>query len=136
MDQLGLTCGRRWVLGSDWTAEAAARDSAALLSGDWRPTAIVAASDEMAIGVRESARRLGMSVPGDLSIIGIDDFLLSEVLGLTTVRQDVAGQGRAAAELLLRALLHDDEPTGEVVLPTELVVRESTGPAPVTSIPT
>jgi LacI family repressor for deo operon, udp, cdd, tsx, nupC, and nupG len=67
-------------------------------------------------------------VPGDLSVIGIDDYLLSEVLGLTTVRQDVAAQGRAAAELLLRALLDDDEPTDEVVLPTELIVRESTGP--------
>ena len=67
-------------------------------------------------------------MPGDLSVIGIDDYLLSEVLGLTTVRQDVAAQGRAAAELLLRALLDDDEPTDEVVLPTELIVRESTGP--------
>ncbi len=128
VDQLGLTCDDAWVLGSDWTAEAAARDSEALLKDGWRPTAIVAASDEMAIGVRESARRLGLSVPGDLSVIGIDDYLLSEVLGLTTVRQDVAAQGRAAAELLLRALLDDDEPTDEVVLPTELIVRESTGP--------
>ena len=127
----GLTCADGWILGSDWTAEAAARDSAVLLSGADRPTAIVAASDEMAIGVRESARRLGLQVPDDLSIIGIDDYVLSGVLGLTTVRQDVAGLGHAAAELLLRALLDGDESTGEVVMPTELVVRESTGPAPV-----
>lgn len=126
--EFGLTCEPAWILNSDWTAEAAAQDSRDLLRGDDRPTAIVAASDEMAIGVRESARRLGMAVPGDLSIIGIDDYLLSGVLGLTTVRQDVAGQGHAAAELLLRALLHDDTITDEVVLPTELIVRESTGP--------
>lgn len=126
--EFGLTCAPEWILNSDWTAEAAAQDSRDLLRGDHRPTAIVAASDEMAIGVRESARRLGMAVPGDLSIIGIDDYLLSGVLGLTTVRQDVAGQGHAAAELLLRALLHDDTITDEVVLPTELIVRESTGP--------
>ena len=69
-------------------------------------------------------------VPEDLSIIGIDDFVLSGVLGLTTVRQDVAGQGHAAADLLLRALLDDDESNETIVLPTELVVRESTGPAP------
>ncbi len=50
------------------------------------------------------------------------------MLGLTTVRQDVAGLGHTAAELLLRALLDDDESTDEVVLPTELIVRESTGP--------
>ena len=127
---LGLECDDAWILGSDWTAEAAARDSAVLLSQDNRPTAIVAASDEMAIGVRESARRLGLRVPEDLSIIGIDDFVLSGVLGLTTVRQDVAGQGHAAADLLLRALLDDDESNETIVLPTELVVRESTGPAP------
>lgn len=126
--EFGLTCEPAWILNSDWTAEAAAQDSRDLLRGDDRPTAIAAASDEMAIGVRESARHLGLSVPGDLSVIGIDDYLLSGVLGLTTVRQDVAAQGRAAAELLLRALLDGEEPTDEVVLPTELVARESTGP--------
>jgi DNA-binding LacI/PurR family transcriptional regulator len=125
-----LTCSDDWILGSDWTADAAARDSTALLSQDDRPTAIVAASDEMAIGVRESARRRGVRVPEELSIIGIDDYVLSEVLGITTVRQDVAGQGRAAAELLVRALLEGDDTDEELVLPTELVVRESTGPAP------
>lgn len=126
----GLRTREEWVLGSDWTADAAARDSADLLSRPDRPTAVVAASDEMAIGVRESARHLGLEVPRDLSIIGIDDFMLSEVLGLTTVRQDVAGQGRAAAELLLAALLEGHERREELVMPTELVVRESTGPAP------
>ena len=128
--ELGLTCDDAWILGSDWTAEAAARDSAQLLTRGDRPTAIVAASDEMAIGVRESARRLGVRVPEDLSVIGIDDYVLSGVLGLTTVRQDVAGLGHAAADLLLRALLEDDEQCDELVLPTRLVVRESTGPAP------
>ena len=54
-------------------------------------------------------------MPEDLSIIGIDDFVLSGVLGLTTVRQDVAGQGHAAADLLLRALLDDDESTETIV---------------------
>jgi LacI family transcriptional regulator, repressor for deo operon, udp, cdd, tsx, nupC, and nupG len=129
--ELSLTCHEEWILGSDWTAEAAALDSTALLVREHGPTAIVAASDEMAIGVLESARRLGLRVPEDLSIIGIDDYLLSGVLGLTTVRQDVAGLGRAAADLLLRALLDGDESTDEVVMPTELMVRESTGPAPV-----
>jgi len=127
---LGLECDDAWILGSDWTAEAAARDSAELLAHQNRPTAIVAASDEMAIGVRESARRVGLGVPESLSIIGIDDFVLSGVLGLSTVRQDVAGLGHAAADLLLRALLDDDESNQTLVLPTELVVRESTGPAP------
>ena len=87
----------------------------------------------MAIGVRESARRLGVRVPEDLSVIGIDDYVLSGVLGLTTVRQDVAAQGREAARLLLRALAEGDTDREQVVLPTELVVRDSTGPVPVGS---
>ena len=116
---------------ADFTIEGGFRAAKQLLGrpGE-RPTAIFAASDEMAIGVRESARRLGLGVPEDLSIIGIDDFVLSGVLGLTTVRQDVAGQGHVAADLLLRALLDDDESIETIVVPTELVVRESTGPAP------
>ncbi|MBM6402480.1 LacI family DNA-binding transcriptional regulator [Phycicoccus sonneratiae] len=130
MAAAGLPVVEEWILGSDWTAEAAARDGAGLLRLDPRPTAVVAASDEMAIGVRESARGLGLRVPEDFSVIGIDDYVLSGVLGLTTVRQDVAAQGRAAARLLLAALLEGDEGSDEVVMPTELVVRSSTGPVP------
>ncbi|WP_235504498.1 LacI family DNA-binding transcriptional regulator [Nostocoides sp. Soil756] len=132
MAHAGLPVVEEWVLGSDWTAEAAAADSARLLSSADRPTAIVAASDEMAIGVRESARRLDLDVPRDLSIIGIDDFVLSEVLGMTTVRQDVAEQGREASRLLMRALSDPAETAGptDLVMPTVLVVRDSTGPAP------
>ncbi|WP_245861829.1 LacI family DNA-binding transcriptional regulator [Phycicoccus duodecadis] len=132
MEAAGLPVVEDWVLGSDWTAEAAAADSARLLCTDHRPTAIVAASDEMAIGVRESARRLDLEVPRDLSVIGIDDYVLSEVLGLTTVRQDVAEQGREASRLLLRALSDPADTSGpsDLVMPTVLVVRDSTGPAP------
>lgn len=126
----GLEYHDDWVLASDWTADSAARDSRAMLGLDNGPTAFLAASDEMAIGVRESARSMGIDVPGDLSVIGIDDYVLSAVLGLTTVRQDVAGQGHLAAELLLRALVDGEQSSDEVIVPTELVVRESTGPAP------
>ena len=130
MRSAGLQVRPEWVLGSDWTAQAAAVDSRDLLSGPDRPTAIVAASDEMAIGVRETAARLGLDVPGDLSVIGIDDYVLSDVLGLTTVRQDVTEQGRTAAQMLLATLLAEQPCSGDVVMPTELVVRTSTGPAP------
>ncbi|WP_307812487.1 LacI family DNA-binding transcriptional regulator [Phycicoccus sp. CSK15P-2] len=131
MRAAGLDVVEEWVLGSDWTAQSAATGSTAVLSGEPRPTAVVAASDEMAIGVRETARRLGLRVPEDLSIIGIDDFVLSDVLGLSTVRQDVAAQGRTAASLVLGALGSGEPPeTDDVVMPTRLVVRESTGPAP------
>ncbi len=125
----GLEVRSDWVLPSDWTARAAARDAGLLLDRPDRPTAVVAASDEIAIGIMTAARRFGLRVPEDLSVTGVDDYLLSAVLGLTTVRQDVTAQGRRAAEVLLGALL-EDEPMDDrtLFLPTELVVRESTGP--------
>ncbi len=126
----GLERRPDWILGSDWTADAAAADAHALLNSLDRPTAILAASDEMAIGVGATATRLGLKIPDDLSIIGIDDFVLANVLGLTTVRQDVVAQGQVAAQLLLDTLLKGDAALGTTMLPTALLVRSSTGPAP------
>jgi DNA-binding LacI/PurR family transcriptional regulator len=125
----GLTPRPEWLLKSDWTAEGASRDADQLfLSGDL-PTGIVAGSDEMAIGVLSAAQRHGVRIPGDVSLVGIDDFALSAVLGLTTVRQDVAVQGRAAGETLLGLLAGDTvDPDTDIILPTELVVRSTTGP--------
>ncbi|GAA1274952.1 LacI family DNA-binding transcriptional regulator [Saccharothrix xinjiangensis] len=95
-----------------------------------RPTAILFANDSMAVAGLSTARRLGVEVPRDLSIIGHDDLPMSELVypRLTTVRQDLVGLGRAAARVLLAALGEVDD--GHVqVNPPELVIRESTGPA-------
>ncbi len=132
MREHGLEDHKQWILASDWTADSALEHTTALLTSGERPTAIVAASDEMAFGALAAASRLGISVPEELSVIGIDDHSLSSVMGLTTVRQDVQGQGTLAAELLLEALidgkrLHESQ---RVFVPTEVVVRRSTGPAP------
>lgn len=130
MRQHALPERQEWILESDWTADSAAADTRALLASDDRPTALAAASDEMAIGAMQAARAEGLRVPEDLSIIGVDDHVLSSVMGLTTVRQDVTAQGREAAEILLRALGVTTEggSSTEVVVPTELIVRHSTAP--------
>ncbi|HYN29575.1 MAG TPA: LacI family DNA-binding transcriptional regulator [Dermatophilaceae bacterium] len=126
----GLATPAHWVRAADWTADAAAADACELLTGGDAPTAVVAASDELAFGVLAAARRAGVGVPRELSVVGVDDHYLSAVLGLTTVRQDVAAQGRRAAELLLAALEADEPPLAcTELVPTELVVRESSGPA-------
>lgn len=90
------------------------------------PTAFFAASDTQAIGVLESARNKGLSVPGEVSIIGYDDIEVAEYLGLTTIRQLLFESGQLGVELLLEAL---GRPSTEPVcktLPTELIIRQTT----------
>jgi LacI family transcriptional regulator, repressor for deo operon, udp, cdd, tsx, nupC, and nupG len=123
-----ITCPHEWFVESDWTAQGAAEDFHRVLSCGPRPTCVVAASDEMAFGVLHAARRLGIDVPGELSVIGIDDHVLSEIFDLTTVRQDVEAQGRRAGELLLEALASGELPVVDEVLGVELVTRGSTAP--------
>lgn len=128
----GLQVREEWMLSCDWTADSALTHTMTLLQSPSRPTAIVAASDEMAFGALMAASRCGVKVPEELSVIGLDDHHLSSVMGLTTVRQDVDAQGDAAAKLLLGALLEGLplSPTLDQVIPTELVVRASTAPPP------
>lgn len=101
----------------------AARD---LLSRDDPPTAIFAASDEMAFGVLRVAREMGLRVPEDLSVIGIDDHEMSEIFDLTTIAQPVHEQGRVAAQQVLAGLSGERWVPEQVVLPTQIVVRRTT----------
>lgn len=127
MSDHGLVCPPEWTLECDWTAAGAAAHADQLFSLPHVPTCVIAASDEMAFGVLSAARRHGLDVPGDVSVIGIDDHIHAEIFDLTTVRQDVESQGRRAGRLMLDALhgragdtIIDD------VLEVELVVRGST----------
>ncbi|HKS99384.1 MAG TPA: LacI family DNA-binding transcriptional regulator [Rugosimonospora sp.] len=93
------------------------------------PTAVFAACDEIAIGAMRALRAAGLRVPDDVSVVGIDDHDVAAALGLTTVAQPAAEQGRLAAVTLLQSLLgRAAPPKGPVLLPTRLVVRESTAP--------
>lgn len=99
-----------------------------------RPTAVFAASDELAFGLMRAAERLGLSVPGDLSVIGVDGHEYAELFGLTTIAQDPGDQGRLAVEVVLRLLGEGDEadplPHSGAPLPTRLIVRSSTTAPP------
>lgn len=96
---------------------------------DARPdvTAVFAASDEMAMGAILAIRDRGLRVPEDVSVIGVDGHQMSEHLGLTTLAQDAYEQGVTAATMLLELLTGSPVPP-EVVFPTTLIVRSSTGP--------
>ena len=94
-----------------------------------RPTAIFAVSDEMAMGAVLAAKDIGLRVPEDLSVVGIDDHEDAAFYGLTTVAQYPAAQGERAVELLLGELSasgpHEIE-EGNTSQPFDLIVRSST----------
>lgn len=102
------------------------RAAAALLDRAERPTAILALSDVLALGVLEAAAERGIDVPGELSVVGFDDIPQAATASLTTVSQPHEEKGRAAVRLLVSGA----RPSDSVLLPCHLVVRASTGPAP------
>lgn len=115
-------------VGGDFTVEGGERAMTQLLSGPRLPTAVFAESDEMAFGALRVLRRAGLSIPGDISLIGFDNHALADLMELTTIAQPVRDQGAQAAELLLDVL--DGHGFGRrVTLPTQLIVRGTTGPA-------
>ncbi|GAA2238912.1 LacI family transcriptional regulator [Herbiconiux moechotypicola] len=93
-----------------------------------RPTAIFAAADEVAIGVIIAARELGISVPDDLSVIGIDNHPLGAMFGLTSLEQRPDLQGEQAVEWVIRQLEQPGwaPPPVHSVVPARLVIRSST----------
>jgi LacI family transcriptional regulator len=99
----------------------------ALLDQPERPTAIFASNDEMAFGAMEAARVRGLNLPEDLSVIGFDDVPRAADVypPLTTVRQPLEQMGRVAAETLLKLICNPQLVVEQVVLPTELVIRQS-----------
>ncbi len=94
-------------------------------------TAIICASDPIALGAVRAVRRAGLSVPGDVSIIGFDDSALMNSVDppLTTVRQPIEPMGRMVIELLVSQITGAGTATDEYLFAPELVVRGSTGPA-------
>ncbi len=92
------------------------------------PTAVFASNDISAMGVYDAARMYGLNIPGDLSVVGFDDIPLAAVSSpkLTTVRQPLQEMGRVATQLLLDWINAPEEKPRSIVLPTELIFREST----------
>lgn len=93
-------------------------------------TAVICGSDLMALGVIKAIESAGLSVPGDVSVIGYDGSLLTQYTSpaLTTVRQDVNGLSAAIVHALTEEIAGNRYPRGEMMLDPELVVRESTAP--------
>lgn len=127
---LGIARDDELIEQGDFLPDSGYRAAQSLLSLAEPPTAIIASSDAEALGVLRAARELGVDVPGDLSVVGFDDIPEARYVdpGLTTVRQPMGKMGQTAARMLLDAI-QDDQPTeASVEIPTELMVRGTTGP--------
>ncbi|WP_119698290.1 LacI family DNA-binding transcriptional regulator [Microbacterium halotolerans] len=116
------------LAGTGFTPESGRAAAHEILDRDDRPTAVFAASDDVALGVFRAAERLGLSIPHDLSVVGFDDTAAASWTSpaLTTVRQPLASIGQVAVERVL-ALADDPERFAHPFqLETRLVVRRST----------
>ena len=105
--------------------DAGARAMRRLLALPDRPTAVFAYSDELAFAAILCARASGLRVPEDLSVVGVDGHPLGDLLDVSTVDQDVAGQGRLAAELAV-ALVAGERQVADVEVACRLLDRGST----------
>lgn len=130
MAEAGLTVDERLMMVGDYTAAGAAGPAARLLDDRHPPTAIVAANDVSAIQVIAAARGRGLSVPEDMSIVGFDDVPEAARQGLTTVAQPMQAIGAMALSMLLDLLAGRELGDPHRELPTHLIKRDTTAPAP------
>jgi len=128
LDAAGIE--EEFIVQGDFMHESGFAGCGQLLDLPRPPTAIFASSDTMALGAYEAARRRGLRVPDDLSIIGFDDLPESRWASppLSTVRQPLAEMGALAARTALRMARGEPIEVPRVELATELVVRDSTAP--------
>jgi DNA-binding LacI/PurR family transcriptional regulator len=117
------------IVEGDWSASSAHKAALALMTSKQPPTAIFAQNDRMALGALRAARDLGLRVPEQLSVIGLDDMPLASYFDppLTTMRQDMFAIGRTAAQLLVQAVEEPQAKQPQLRQPAELVIRQSTG---------
>jgi LacI family transcriptional regulator len=130
LESAGITIDDTLVVQGDFMHESGFTGCDALLALPHPPTAVFASSDTMALGAYEAARRRGLRIPDDLSIIGFDDLPQARWSSppLTTIRQPLAEMGVLAARTVLRLARGERIDTPRVELATELVVRDSTTP--------
>src|SRR5512132_3097895 len=125
---LGLEHRDDYVREADFSSAGGYRETCALLALDKRPTAIIAASDLMALAALQAIRDAGLQPGPDVAVVGFDDIEAAELAHppLTTIRQDREKLGTLAAERAIELIEHPDTRPPDTILPVELVVRAST----------
>jgi LacI family repressor for deo operon, udp, cdd, tsx, nupC, and nupG len=126
----GLGLDKSLILPGHFTLESGSLAARQLLEQDSRPTAVFCENDEMAIGAIQHFRKAGLRIPTDISVAGFDDISFAGYCDppLTTIAQPAEAFGKYAVELM--AALLDKRPieNRHLVLPFELIIRQSTAP--------
>jgi DNA-binding LacI/PurR family transcriptional regulator len=120
------------IIPGDHTEEAGMHAAVALLAGDSPPTAVITSNDRCAVGLLDALARLGLAVPGSMSVVGYDDSMLARLahVNLTTVSQDARMQAVQAVALAVERLESGRTAPREVVLTPHMAVRSTTAPPP------
>lgn len=124
----GLPYDDTLVIEGNWSAQSGYDALMSLAKDSHLPSAFFVQNDQMAVGALRAARDLGLQLPDQLSIIGIDDIPLAAYFSppLTTLKQDFMSIGREAAGLLIETIKEPDAPHQHLRLPAEFILRRST----------
>jgi LacI family transcriptional regulator, repressor for deo operon, udp, cdd, tsx, nupC, and nupG len=128
IEAAGLSAEPLWIQEGDFTLWSGISAGESYASMSQRPTAIVCMSDQMAIGVIQALSSRGIRVPDDISVTGFDDIPYAQYgnPSLTTLSQPATAIGTTAMDMLLRIIAGESLQKTEIVLPTQLVIRQST----------
>jgi DNA-binding LacI/PurR family transcriptional regulator len=126
LEHAGIAFDETLVRSGNFGIDGGQEAMGALLDRSDPPTAVFAMSDEMAFGALMALSERGLRPAADVSLIGVDDHDVARVVGLTTIRQRVAGHGAAAMRALLARLADPSSPSTAVDSPLELIVRQTT----------
>ncbi len=132
LSEFGLEPREEYVLLGGWSHVRAYELTKSALNLPEPPDAFFCASDVMAIGAIRAIQESGLRVPEDVAVVGFDDSEHATLMepSLTSVRQDCIGLGTAAVEAMLRMLDEPESPPPSIILPVELITRESSSSQP------
>lgn len=127
LDEAGIPYDRELIFSGNVGYEYGAETALDIARNHPDVTAVFATADIMAAGVIKGFSDAGLSVPGNVSVVGFDDVFIANISSpsLTTVRQNIKEKGRVAVELALDAIDDPSGPKREVIIPLEVVERDS-----------
>ena len=126
LNEVGVEWNPDYEIRGDFNIYTAEIAMEAFLQKKKLPTALFCHSDEMAFGALKAIRKKGLRVPEDISVIGFDDHLIAQYVGLTTVAQPPQFEGQVAAAAAISEISQPVETHKNILVPLSLVVRDTT----------